>query len=98
MSHYAWENKAINKQNVAKLSKADAHFYASSIGVWKANTNLLALIYSMKENHMDFVIWYVPLSIKSAYDVKEFVPNVKNAIAICSFKWTDQWELDGLNG
>lgn len=98
MSYYAWENRAINKQNVAKLSKADAHFYASSIGVWQANTDLLALINSMKKDQINFVIWYVPLSIKAAYDVKEFVPNVKNAIAICSFKWTDEWKLNGLNG
>ena len=86
MSHYAWENKAINKQN-----KKTAHFFASSIRAWRASTNLLGLISTMKEDSTNFVIWYVPLSIKSAYDVKEFVPNVKNAIAICYFEWADQW-------
>ena len=53
------------------------HFYASSLGEWRVDTDLSALIKKMERGGMNFVVVWVPLPIEAHYEIEYYRPVVE---------------------
>lgn len=58
------------------------HFFASSVGEWRVDTDLVALVKYMKRHNLPFNIWYVPLDKKAPYEIRWFAPQVEGVVHI----------------
>lgn len=66
------------------LKTTTGHFYASSLGQWQVNTNLDELLRTMRRDSLPFAVWYVPVSVDSAYKIRRYAPQVEGAVWIGS--------------
>jgi len=62
------------------------HFFASSIGEFKVNTDLKALIKAMDANGLEYGIWYVPADVNDDYEIESYAPQVAGVIYLGKYQ------------
>lgn len=75
------------KQNDMKFSPAVAgdnrcSFYSSSLGEWRVDEDLDALIAHMKRSGLPFTLFYLPVPTDATYEIKGFAPQVEGAVLL----------------
>jgi hypothetical protein len=59
-----------------------SHFFATSAGEWKVDTDLPSLIKYFDKAGLYYVIWMVPCHVKAEYPVQWYAPQVEGAVQI----------------
>ena len=61
---------------------SNGHYYASSIGRWRVDTDMDKLRKAMELDRLTFTVWYVPAPITAKYEIHRYAPVDMNAICI----------------
>ena len=77
-----------------KKSKKEYHFYASNAAMWAVNLDVDKLIVQMKKEGFSFGLWYVPHSIKTKYNLRNYTPIIEGATCFGHYELKQQIGLE----
>ena len=66
------------------------HFYATSVGEWRKDSDLEALLSFMKSGGMPFTIWTIPAPLDVTYTIKAFTPQIEGAVLLGRFDYNEE--------
>lgn len=58
------------------------HYFASSVGEWMVDSDLVKLLKDMKRGKMPFIVWLVPVPEEAPYQIRMYAPQVDGAVRI----------------
>jgi hypothetical protein len=62
------------------------HYYASSVGEWMVDKDLVKLLKDMERGKLPFMVWLVPVPEEAHYQIRQYAPQVEGAVVIYQSK------------
>lgn len=60
-------------------TRVPQHFFAASMAEWRVHEDPVVLINAFKREGYSFTLWYVPVDIRTNYEIEYFSPIVEGA-------------------
>jgi len=70
---------------LSQRSKAQHHFYASSMAQWETSEDVGELVAKMKKSPYPFVLLMVPLPMAADYQIEMYWPAVEGVVWLANY-------------
>lgn len=62
------------------------HFFASSVGEWRIDTDIRRLMQSMDRSRLKYGIWFIPHDRSTKYEIRSYQPVIDGAVFLGKYQ------------